>query len=38
MFAEHATVTTLRLITGGRQRGPVLVADAVEVFLATPRC
>lgn len=38
MAAGHATVTALRSHTDGRQREPVLVLDAVEAFLSTPRC
>jgi site-specific recombinase XerD len=38
MSAAHTTVTPLRPITGSSQRGPVLVADAIEAFLATSRC
>ena len=33
-----ATVTALRPSTGGQQRRPMLVGDAVAQFLATPRC
>lgn len=41
-MASTATVTELRPRTspraGGRSGGPVLVRDAVEAFLASPRC
>jgi integrase len=37
MSAEPAPVTHLHPITGGTRRGPVLVRDAVEAFLAAPR-
>ncbi|MGH7744332.1 MAG: tyrosine-type recombinase/integrase [Candidatus Dormibacteria bacterium] len=37
MTAQHATITHLHPATGARQRGPVLVSEAVEAFLATPR-
>jgi hypothetical protein len=37
MAAGHATVTARRSHTDGRQREPVLVLDAVEAFLSTPR-
>jgi site-specific recombinase XerD len=36
-MSTDATVTALHLATGDRQRGPVLISEAVEAFLATPR-
>jgi hypothetical protein len=39
MPASHATVTALHpRTTAGDSGGPVLVIDAIEAFLATPRC
>ena len=39
MAREQATVTALRPRTGGRSGGPpVVVREAVDAFLAAPRC